>query len=99
MKDGSADICRFLNLQCHHDRIDFPYHWAGRYSNLKKIFQNGYKPKTKMKLEQMLEHLGLEFEGRLHRLDFESIYSMNIILRVVQRGVRTENLDVRFSVM
>lgn len=35
-----------------------------------------------MKLEQMLEHLGLEFEGRLHRLDFESIYSMNIILNI-----------------
>ena len=67
LTDGSADICRFLHLQCLHDKIPFPFHWAGKYANLKKLFQSAYKPKSKMRLEQMLEHLGMEFEGRLHR--------------------------------
>jgi len=66
LTDGSADICRFLHLQCKHDQVTFPFHWAGKYANLKKLFQSAYKPKSKMRLEQMLEHLGMEFEGRLH---------------------------------
>jgi len=66
LTDGSADICRFLSMQCKHDKIAFPYQWASKYANLKKTFQSAYRPKSKMRLEQMLEHLGMEFEGRLH---------------------------------
>ena len=65
--DGSADICRFLTLQCSHSEIAFPYEWAGRFCNLKRIFQNAYKVKYKTKIQDMLEYLELEFEGRLHR--------------------------------
>lgn len=65
--DGSADICRFLTLQCLHSEIPFPYEWAGKFCNLKRIFQNAYKVKYKTKIQDMLEYLELEFEGRLHR--------------------------------
>ena len=65
--DGMADICRFLALQCSHSGINFPFDWAGRYCNVKKIFQNAYRPKFKVKILDMLEIMGLEFQGRLHR--------------------------------
>ena len=64
---------QFQHLQCKHDQVTFPFQWAGKYANLKKLFQSAYKPKSKMRLEQMLEHLGMEFEGRLHR--FVVVYS------------------------
>lgn len=85
--DGSADICRFLYLQCSHDHISFPYHWAGRYSNLKKIFNNAYKgSRSIMKLESMLEYLGMEFEGRLHSGIDDAINIARISISLTKDG-------------
>ena len=66
--DGPWDIARFLIQQCMIDYICIPL-WASRWVNLRKTFTNYYKLKYYPKLPditQMLDALGLKFEGRLH---------------------------------
>lgn len=86
LTDSPADICKvclsvtnklsqslnpqFLSKQCEMDDVPFPFNWASRYCNIKRIFMNVYKPKYRPftpKIEDMLEILGMEMRGDLHR--------------------------------
>ena len=68
------------------DGLAFPYNWASRYCNIKKIFMSVYKPKYHRftpKIEDMLEILGMEMRGDLHRCGIRTIaleFGINHIL-------------------
>lgn len=62
--DGNYDFGLFLNVQCKLSEVEFPT-WARKWINIKKFFSNFYKS-SKVNLTEMIEILGLEFEGRLH---------------------------------
>lgn len=58
------DIDRFLKQQCKRLNIQIP-HYFHRWVNVRKHFYNYYKIKQ-VNVELMLQHLGMEFEGRPH---------------------------------
>lgn len=62
--DGPWDIDRFLKQQCKRLNIQIP-HYFHRWVNVRKHFYNYYKIKQ-VNVEFMLQHLGMEFEGRPH---------------------------------
>lgn len=62
--DGPWDIDRCLNQQCRHLQLQIP-HYFHRWVNVRKHFSNFYKI-SNANVELMLQHLGLEFEGRPH---------------------------------
>jgi len=62
--DGPWDIDRFLKQQCRHLQLDIP-HYFHRWVNIRKHFSNFYKI-SNANVELMLQHLGLEFQGRPH---------------------------------
>ncbi|ESO93073.1 hypothetical protein LOTGIDRAFT_119783, partial [Lottia gigantea] len=62
--DGPWDMRRFLFYQCQMLDMPFPK-WAKKWVNLRKLFANFYR-RERGNIENMLRHLGLEFEGRQH---------------------------------
>lgn len=62
--DGPWDIDRFLKQQCNHLQIEIP-HYFHRWVNVRKHFTNYYKIHN-ANVELMLQHLGLQFQGRPH---------------------------------
>jgi len=62
--DGPWDMGRFLLHQCHDSKQPLP-EWAKKWINIKKSYCNFYRTK-RLPLNQMLENLGLHFEGRPH---------------------------------
>ncbi|BHF62834.1 3'-5' exoribonuclease 1 [Sparganum proliferum] len=79
--DCSADMAKFMRMQCQLSRIPMPP-WARMWINLSKAFRQFYRlqPRHRSTLSTMLDDLELSFAGQQHRgLDD----AMNI-LRVVQ---------------
>lgn len=64
LTDGPWDIFRFLSKQCELSSVPFP-RWARKWVNMRKAYCNFYDCK-RCNLEQMLQNLGLQFEGRPH---------------------------------
>ena len=78
--DGPFDMGRFLFLQTKQSEMEYPLSYASHWTNLRKCFANFYKrgggevfvpvvgpPSTKLPgLQQMLDMLGLKFEGSPH---------------------------------
>ncbi|CAL4079825.1 unnamed protein product [Meganyctiphanes norvegica] len=62
--DGPWDMGRFLLHQCNDSQQPLP-EWAKKWINIKKSYCNFYRTK-RLPLNQMLEKLGLHFEGRPH---------------------------------
>ncbi|XP_076439436.1 3'-5' exoribonuclease 1-like [Babylonia areolata] len=62
--DGPWDIHRFLSKQCEISQLPFP-RWSRRWINLRKSYGNFYDS-GRLNLNNMLENLGLQFEGRPH---------------------------------
>lgn len=62
--DGPWDMARFLAHQCKDSLQPYP-EWAKNWINIKKSYCNFYRTK-RLPLNQMLENLGLRFEGRPH---------------------------------
>lgn len=62
--DGPWDMARFLAHQCIDSLLPYP-EWAKNWINIKKSYCNFYRTK-RLPLNQMLENLGLQFEGRPH---------------------------------
>ena len=58
------DMSRFMKLQCDVSRLPFP-RWARQWINIRKSFSNMYKCR-RTNLANMLENLGMTFEGRQH---------------------------------
>lgn len=62
--DGPWDMENFMNLQCAHSGIEFPY-WAARWIDIRKIFSNWFNTR-RCGIQKMLGYLNLEFEGQQH---------------------------------
>lgn len=76
--DGPFDFAKFLRLQCEASNLQYPK-WARRWINLKRLFASAYdfplsasNNRTKgfvkqfLSITEMLEEIGLTFEGRQH---------------------------------
>ncbi|KXJ11771.1 3'-5' exoribonuclease 1 [Exaiptasia diaphana] len=85
--DGPWDIARFLVLQCEISNIMLPK-WSKRWINLRKHYRNYYK--TRCKLIDMLENLGLHFEGRPHCGLDDSKNIARIMIKMIQDGWEPE---------
>ncbi|EDO48700.1 predicted protein [Nematostella vectensis] len=81
--DGPWDIQRFLVTQCEICNINLPK-WSRKYINLRKHYRNFYK--MKCKLSEMLENLGLEFEGRPHSGLDDSRNIARILIKMLKDG-------------
>jgi inhibitor of KinA sporulation pathway (predicted exonuclease) len=62
--DGPFDIRDFITQQCNHDNIPVPAYFF-RWVDIKKAYSRFYncKPET---ITNMLDKLGMDFEGRAH---------------------------------
>ncbi|KAJ8393969.1 hypothetical protein AAFF_G00055020 [Aldrovandia affinis] len=86
LTDGSWDMSKFLNIQCHVSGIRYPQ-FAKKWINIRKSYGNFYKvPRTQTKLSIMLEKLGLHYEGRPHCGLDDSRNIARIALRMLQDG-------------
>lgn len=73
------------------DGLAFPYNWASRYCNIKKIFMSVYKPKYHRftpKIEDMLEILGMEMRGDLHSGKDDARNICRIAIRLIKDGAQ-----------
>ncbi|XP_075223309.1 3'-5' exoribonuclease 1-like [Lycorma delicatula] len=86
--DGPWDMCRFLHLQCKISQIQFPY-YAKKWINLRKTYSRFYRTK-KMRLECMLEELGVQFEGRPHCGLDDAKNIANLLILMIKDGVSIE---------
>jgi len=83
--DGPFDVGRFLRLNCSQSGVPVP-RWAHRWVNIRKSFANFYRSHSggyeKLPgLQNMLEKLGMEFEGSPH----SGLDDAKNIARVVSR--------------
>jgi 3'-5' exoribonuclease 1 len=62
--DGSWDFAHFFANSCLLNEIPYPS-YAKRWINIRKVFTSHYKIHASS-LNHMLNHLGMEFEGRKH---------------------------------
>lgn len=62
--DGPWDMCRFMVSQCKISKLKVPT-FARKWCNIRKVFGNFYGTK-RLRLIEMLYHLGLTFEGKPH---------------------------------
>ncbi|XP_075718432.1 3'-5' exoribonuclease 1 isoform X2 [Rhinoderma darwinii] len=86
LTDGSWDMSKFLNMQCHISRIKYP-RFAKKWINIRKSYGNFYKvPRTQTKLTMMLEKLGMKYDGRLHCGLDDSKNIARIAIRMLQDG-------------
>ncbi|CAH2292487.1 3 -5 exoribonuclease 1 [Pelobates cultripes] len=86
LTDGSWDMSKFLNMQCHISRIKYP-RFAKKWINIRKCYGNFYKvPRTQTKLTTMLEKLGMNYDGRLHSGLDDSKNIARIAVRMLRDG-------------
>ncbi|XP_063776111.1 3'-5' exoribonuclease 1 isoform X2 [Pseudophryne corroboree] len=86
LTDGSWDMSKFLNMQCHVSRIKYP-RFAKKWINIRKSYGNFYKvPRNQTKLLMMLEKLGMSYNGRLHCGLDDSKNIARIAIRMLQDG-------------
>jgi inhibitor of KinA sporulation pathway (predicted exonuclease) len=74
----------FLNLQCLHDGILFPY-WARKWINIRKLFANWFGVR-RCNILKMLEYFGLEFEGKQHCGLDDAKNIARILVKLVENG-------------
>ena len=63
--DGPWDIRDFIRKQCIASEIERPIYFY-KWNNLRKTFKSFYKLKDQKRLNEMLEYLGMTFEGHEH---------------------------------
>ncbi|XP_044135934.1 3'-5' exoribonuclease 1 isoform X2 [Bufo gargarizans] len=86
LTDGSWDMSKFLNMQCHISCIKYP-RFAKKWINIRKSYGNFYKvPRNQTKLTMMLEKLGMLYDGRLHCGLDDSKNIARIAIRMLQDG-------------
>uniref|UniRef100_A0A1B6BWP8 Exonuclease domain-containing protein n=2 Tax=Clastoptera arizonana TaxID=38151 RepID=A0A1B6BWP8_9HEMI len=86
--DGPWDMRRFLFGQCKISGIPFP-HFGKKWVNIAKLFSSSYKCK-RMRLQLMLERLGLEFEGRPHCGLDDATNIARVLLQMINDGISIE---------
>ena len=62
--DGPWDMQKFLNLQCSHSNIPYPF-WAKRWVDIRKLFSNWFGVR-RCGIIKMLDYFSLDFEGQQH---------------------------------
>ena len=78
------DMTHFLARQCKVNGISYPS-YAKRWINIRKVFSNHYKM-PQATLQQMLTHLGMEFEGRQHS-GFDDTHNISrVVIRMLIDG-------------
>ncbi|XP_065648373.1 3'-5' exoribonuclease 1 isoform X2 [Hydra vulgaris] len=82
--DGPWDLDRFLKNQCKTLNIQIP-HYFHRWVNIRKHFYNYYKI-NQANVELMLQHLGMEFEGRPHRGIDDARNIARILIQLIRDG-------------
>ncbi|KAM4050578.1 3'-5' exoribonuclease 1 [Anomaloglossus baeobatrachus] len=86
LTDGSWDMSKFLNMQCHISGIKYP-RFAKKWINIRKCYGNFYKVlRNRTKLTTMLEKLGMKYNGRLHSGLDDSKNIARIAIRMLQDG-------------
>jgi len=94
--DGPWDMGRFLYGQCILSKIDYP-NFGKKWVNLRKCFSTFYKcdrvfrhkikKKTfKLRLQLMLEKLGMEFEGHPHSGLDDATNIAHLLIRMIKDG-------------
>lgn len=82
--DGPWDMCRFMVSQCKQSRIPIPS-FARKWCNIRKVFGNFYGSR-RLRLMEMLFHLGLSFEGKPHSGLDDAKNIAAVALRLLQDG-------------
>ncbi|CAG2243047.1 ERI1 [Mytilus edulis] len=78
------DMSRFMYHQCRQNKITYP-RWGGKWINLRKAYSNFYQCR-RTKLNDMLENLGMTFEGHLHSGLDDSRNIARIAIRLAEDG-------------
>ncbi|XP_054281128.1 3'-5' exoribonuclease 1-like [Macrosteles quadrilineatus] len=86
--DGPCDMGRFLFGQCDISNIDYP-NFGKTWVNLKKCFSQFYKC-DRLRLQLMLEKLGMEFEGHPHCGLDDATNIAHILIRMIQDGASVD---------
>ncbi|XP_059165844.1 3'-5' exoribonuclease 1-like [Physella acuta] len=84
LTDGPWDMARFLKTQTELSGIPFP-RWAKQWINLRKAYTAFYAC-GRVNLHQMLEELGMKFQGRPHCGLDDARNIAAIALRLLQDG-------------
>ncbi|XP_052102016.1 3'-5' exoribonuclease 1-like isoform X2 [Mytilus californianus] len=84
LTDGPWDMSRFMYHQCRQNKITYP-RWGGKWINLRKAYSNFYQCR-RTKLNDMLENLGMTFEGHLHSGLDDSRNIARIAIRLAEDG-------------
>ena len=82
------DMSRFMANQCHASGIPMP-EWSLHWVNVRKLYANFYDCK-RQKLSEMVDGLGLSFQGRLH----SGIDDAQNIARIAMRMIEVRGLQV-----
>lgn len=82
--DGPSDMKRFFSEQCQLCSIPIPK-YARKWINLKKLYRNFYKVKN-LTLGDMVNNLGLKFEGRPHCGMDDARNIARVLRKMVQDG-------------
>ncbi|CAH8545026.1 unnamed protein product [Schistosoma rodhaini] len=85
--DCSADMSKFMRIQCRLSNISMPS-WVNIWINLTKSFRAFYKfpPRYRITLNVMLHDLGLSFVGQRHRGLDDAINILRIVRVLLSDG-------------
>ncbi|THD18562.1 3'-5' exoribonuclease 1, partial [Fasciola hepatica] len=85
--DCSADMGKFMRIQCHLNDIPLPS-WATVWINLSKAFRTFYKlpSKHRVTLSTMLRDLNLSFIGQQHRGLDDAINILRVVRTLLADG-------------
>lgn len=85
--DCSADMGKFMRIQCHLNEIPLPS-WATVWINLSKAFRTFYKlpSKHRVTLSTMLHDLNLSFIGQQHRGLDDAINILRVVRTLLADG-------------
>lgn len=84
LSDGPWDMSRFLRSQCTMSKLPMPK-WGKRWINIRKSYSNFYKLR-RTGLSNMLENLGLRFEGHMHSGIDDARNIARIAIRLLEDG-------------
>ncbi|XP_063885772.1 3'-5' exoribonuclease 1-like [Scylla paramamosain] len=96
LTDGPWDMGRFLYQQCSISGVPYPS-WGKQWINIRKSFCNFHKTK-KMCLKDMLNHLGMRFQGQPHSGLDDSKNIARVAIRLLKDGANlriNEKINIR----
>merc|ERR1712142_766372 len=96
--DGPWDMCRFMVSQCKLSRLPIPT-FSRKWCNIRKVFSN-FCGTRRLRLVEMLFHLGLPFEGQPHSGLDDAKNIATVAMRLLQDGaLLTPNEKMQKSIV